>query len=77
LFFSGDGVLAMNRCYGLDAARAELGNAGADALAASMAQQDEPAANAAPHTEGLSIDIPNVLIVDEVRRHRLPAFAAT
>ena len=38
----------MNRCYVLDAVRAELGDAGADALAASMAQQDEPAANAAP-----------------------------
>ena len=35
---------AMNRCYVLDAVRAELGDAAADALAASMAQQDEPAA---------------------------------
>jgi hypothetical protein len=34
----------MNRCYVLDAVRAELGDAAADALAASMAQQDEPAA---------------------------------
>jgi hypothetical protein len=37
----------MNRCCVLDAVSAELGDAAADALAASMAQQDEPAANAA------------------------------
>jgi hypothetical protein len=39
---------AVDRCYVLDAVRAELGDAAADALAASMAQQDEPAENAAP-----------------------------
>jgi hypothetical protein len=48
LFVLAMACCAMNRRYVLDAVRAELGDAAADALAESMAQQDEPAANAAP-----------------------------
>lgn len=70
LFFSGDSVLATNRCYVLDVARTELGDAAAAALAAAMAQRDEQATLSAANE--VARDPHEALNGDGARAHHLP-----